>query len=402
MSALKFLGKKSWHTGTIQNQEKVWIAEQKKNEEDKKVAILKKQIEEERQIEELKDLAASATGRARPKRVDWMYDAPGMLGGPSAEEYLQGKVYEPQAQTENDVSRVQEAKAPGALFIRGQVDPGRDMERKVRDDPLMEIKRREKSSLQSILDNPLKMLQLQKSLLLKQQSKAKPSKKEKRDKKDRKHAHSSPSRDERRHKRSRSRSKSPPATTTTTAATTSRPSTSSRRSRSRSPRRRSPSPRRRSRSPPRDGPAHHSHHHHHHHGSTSSRRSRSPRRSPPRRSRSRSPPRRRSRSPPRQYQQRRSGGTAKVSELTEEERQRRLAQMQANAMDLREERISSAQKGLETEEPSINTGTNSSFLGSMQRAQTFDEEQSLQDRLHRNRHYIQRTPGEETNGFRKH
>jgi len=41
MSALKFLGKKSWHTGTIQNQERVWLAEQKKDEEDKKMQILR-------------------------------------------------------------------------------------------------------------------------------------------------------------------------------------------------------------------------------------------------------------------------------------------------------------------------------------------------------------------------
>ena len=35
--ALSFLSKKSWHTGKIRNQEAVWIEEQKKAAEDKKI-----------------------------------------------------------------------------------------------------------------------------------------------------------------------------------------------------------------------------------------------------------------------------------------------------------------------------------------------------------------------------
>ena len=60
--SLKFLAKKSWHTTTINNVERVWIAEQKAEKEGKKLAELQKQIEEERQIKELRELQL-ATGR---------------------------------------------------------------------------------------------------------------------------------------------------------------------------------------------------------------------------------------------------------------------------------------------------------------------------------------------------
>jgi hypothetical protein len=41
MSALKFLAKKSWHTGTFHNQERVWKAEQAKVEEEKRIDVIK-------------------------------------------------------------------------------------------------------------------------------------------------------------------------------------------------------------------------------------------------------------------------------------------------------------------------------------------------------------------------
>ena len=42
--------------------------------------------------------------RKRTRRLDWMYEAPGMAG-PSAEEYLKGKVYKP-VDEKNDVDKV--------------------------------------------------------------------------------------------------------------------------------------------------------------------------------------------------------------------------------------------------------------------------------------------------------
>jgi hypothetical protein len=41
--------KKSWHTQTMRNLEKVWAVEQKAEEEDKKLEQLRKELAEERQ-----------------------------------------------------------------------------------------------------------------------------------------------------------------------------------------------------------------------------------------------------------------------------------------------------------------------------------------------------------------
>jgi hypothetical protein len=60
---LAFLGKKSWHTKNLKNVEKVWIADEKDAAEAKKLADLQRQIIEERQMDELRDMQASAGGR---------------------------------------------------------------------------------------------------------------------------------------------------------------------------------------------------------------------------------------------------------------------------------------------------------------------------------------------------
>ena len=54
--------KKSWHTSTLRNVEKVWLAEQKAVEEKKKTEVLKKELEQERQREELRKLHEDTIG----------------------------------------------------------------------------------------------------------------------------------------------------------------------------------------------------------------------------------------------------------------------------------------------------------------------------------------------------
>lgn len=44
--AMAFLNKKSWHTATLKNVETVWVAQQKKKEEDKKLKELQRQLQE--------------------------------------------------------------------------------------------------------------------------------------------------------------------------------------------------------------------------------------------------------------------------------------------------------------------------------------------------------------------
>ncbi|CAI0374151.1 unnamed protein product [Linum tenue] len=58
--ALKFLNKKGWHTGSLRNIENVWKAEQKHDAEQKKLEELKKQIQEERERSEFRQLQEEA------------------------------------------------------------------------------------------------------------------------------------------------------------------------------------------------------------------------------------------------------------------------------------------------------------------------------------------------------
>ncbi|CAI9290583.1 unnamed protein product [Lactuca saligna] len=58
--ALKFLNKKGWHMGSLRNIENVWKAEQKHDAEQKKLEKLQKQIHEEREKAEFRQLQEQA------------------------------------------------------------------------------------------------------------------------------------------------------------------------------------------------------------------------------------------------------------------------------------------------------------------------------------------------------
>ena len=72
---LSYLSKKSWHPSTFSNIEKVWAAEQKLKDEEKRSADHIKKLKEEKQIEELKQLQymAKMIPESSLQRLDWMY-----------------------------------------------------------------------------------------------------------------------------------------------------------------------------------------------------------------------------------------------------------------------------------------------------------------------------------------
>lgn len=57
---LAFLNKKTWHTGSLRVMEEVWKREQEHEKEQRHLEELKKQLDEERQIEELEKTATDA------------------------------------------------------------------------------------------------------------------------------------------------------------------------------------------------------------------------------------------------------------------------------------------------------------------------------------------------------
>jgi hypothetical protein len=97
VQGLAFLSKKSWHTKNIANQEKVWIEEQRKAQEDSKTKELARQIQQEREQEEIDRISGRKSHRL-DRGIDWMYqgvksEAAQEDKRKEAEDYLLGKTY---------------------------------------------------------------------------------------------------------------------------------------------------------------------------------------------------------------------------------------------------------------------------------------------------------------------
>nr|ODO01041.1 pre-mRNA-splicing factor CWC25 [Cryptococcus depauperatus CBS 7855] len=152
--------KKSWHPVLLVNQERVWKAEKAANEERKKLSQLRKEREEERQLEELHRLQEASTGKKRIDKLDWMYAAPGTEGGAlggakigerDMEEYLLGKkrVDEVLSQGDKNIG------AASREFIALQnANTARDTAAKIREDPLLAIKKQEQAAMAALMNRP--------------------------------------------------------------------------------------------------------------------------------------------------------------------------------------------------------------------------------------------------------
>ena len=90
----------------MKNIEKVWKAEQQQSQEKKKIAELKKEIEMEKDREDMKKYAMEqgVIEKKDDKKLDWMYKGPNQLI--NREEYLLGrpidKSFEQMVQVEKD------------------------------------------------------------------------------------------------------------------------------------------------------------------------------------------------------------------------------------------------------------------------------------------------------------
>ncbi|KAF9160119.1 RNA-splicing factor [Actinomortierella ambigua] len=188
--------KKSWHPGTFRNQEKVWKQERRAAEEEKKLQQLRKELEEERQIQELQRIQEAAGGKKRQDRLDWMYQAPptGSNKDEAAlEDYLLGKkrvddILNKKADDMAKLSREADILAKGGS---SKANNPRDIQAKIREDPLLAIKRREQAALEAIARNPIKLRQMQEGKDGSGSSSKKKFKKSKSDKKNKDDRHKS-------------------------------------------------------------------------------------------------------------------------------------------------------------------------------------------------------------------
>uniref|UniRef100_A0A182J7Y0 Cir_N domain-containing protein n=1 Tax=Anopheles atroparvus TaxID=41427 RepID=A0A182J7Y0_ANOAO len=196
--------KKSWHPNTMKNQERVWKAEQQEAAEKRRLNELRREIDEERNREELKSIAKKSgiipSDDGEDKKLEWMYKGPSQLV--NREEYLLGRTID---KTFEDLDA--QEKAASSTFgvaqpknhvehecipfsIRQHKDMVSndqvDLARKLMEDPLMMIKQKQIDARQKILQNPVKLKELHRLLKRDESLQDTDKKKKKKDKKSKK------------------------------------------------------------------------------------------------------------------------------------------------------------------------------------------------------------------------
>jgi len=156
--------KKSWHPHLLKNQQRVWEEEQKALEERKKTALMLKERAEERQMEELKKIHETAGGATVVDKVHWMYAGPSSGEAGTTEEmeaYLLGKRRIDSLFTRGSEKEKLSKQATESSFMLAQnANSARDIASKIREDPLLAIKRQEQAAYEAILKDPVRRKQL--------------------------------------------------------------------------------------------------------------------------------------------------------------------------------------------------------------------------------------------------
>jgi len=190
--------KKSWHPVLMSNQRRVWEEENKALEERKRIEQMKKEREEERQIQELQQMQEAAGGKKRLNRVEWMYSGPANGQAGTTEEmegYLLGKRRIDGLIKGTEHKKLEKSAAEDSFMAIQHANTLKDTASKIREDPMLAIKRQEQAAYEAMMNDPVKRRQLLKA--------AGGDVKVEKDRKHRKHHHHDDHDDHRRHKRRR-------------------------------------------------------------------------------------------------------------------------------------------------------------------------------------------------------
>ncbi|XP_059812653.1 pre-mRNA-splicing factor CWC25 homolog [Hypanus sabinus] len=187
--------KKSWHPQTLKNVERVWKAEQKHEAEKKKIEELQRELREERAREEMQRYAEdSGAMKKKSDRLDWMYQGPCamvnreeyLLGRP-IDKYATDKIVDEESGPSSDTGLL-----PGSIFSATGANSALDMASKIREDPLFTIRKREEERKRETLTNPMKMKMIR-EMLKKNLDKIEKKKRKDKKKKHKRHRQSSSS-----------------------------------------------------------------------------------------------------------------------------------------------------------------------------------------------------------------
>ncbi|KAL4730917.1 RNA-splicing factor [Fusarium chlamydosporum] len=208
--------KKSFHPALRRNQQAVWDEEQKALAERKRTQQRINEIKEEKAKEEVQRQLEAAGGRKRVDRVDWMYQGPndGQTGTTEeTEAYLLGKRRIDNLIKGTEHKKLEKDAGTESFMALQNANTARDTAAKIRDDPLLAIKRQEQAAYEAMMNDPAKRRQLLSSMGVDDEKKKKEKSRRRDDRHDRhrrRHRHrSADGEDRHRRRRSYSRSQSP-------------------------------------------------------------------------------------------------------------------------------------------------------------------------------------------------
>ena len=150
--------KKSWHPVLMSNQRKVWEEEKKALTERKRIDQMMKERQEERQIQELQAMQEAAGGKKRLNRVDWMYSGPSSGQAGTTEEmegYLLGK-RRLDGLLKTDNKALEKDSTQESFMAVQNANTARDTASKIRDDPMLAIKKQEQAAYEAMMNDPVK------------------------------------------------------------------------------------------------------------------------------------------------------------------------------------------------------------------------------------------------------
>ncbi|OAA70339.1 pre-mRNA-splicing factor CWC25 [Cordyceps fumosorosea ARSEF 2679] len=155
--------KKSFHPTLRRNQAAVYDEEQKALAERKRTQQRIDEIKEERAKEELQRQLEAAGGKKRVDRVDWMYQGPtdGQAGTTEEmEAYLLGKRRIDNLIKGNEHEKLEKNAGQETFMALQNANSARDTAAKIRDDPLLAIKRQEQAAYEAMMNDPIRRKQL--------------------------------------------------------------------------------------------------------------------------------------------------------------------------------------------------------------------------------------------------
>ncbi|CAO3643785.1 unnamed protein product [Mucor hiemalis] len=122
---------------------------------------MRKELAEERQLQDLQRMQEDAGTKKRSNKLDWMYASPNANLNGSADNSMEDFYWE-KRMSMNCFQAATDAEESKFTLSNSNANTERDIQSKIREDPLLMIKKREQMALKAIVENPLKLKNLKK------------------------------------------------------------------------------------------------------------------------------------------------------------------------------------------------------------------------------------------------